>query len=134
MTEEKEEYEEMRPDDVFVTGEERETMVPWEYLGTVRQAKVLHKELSWPTFAETCLDCTEEVKGTDKSKFNAKRYLIEIARKTIVAVNGQPFKPEDPYKWKHQFGIGLMDAGIIPKPQFGGGEAKNQSGDSTPKK
>lgn len=133
MSKDEEEFEEMRPDDVFVTGQERELIVPWEFEGKIKKSKVLYNEIAWPVFADVCLDCTEDVKGTDKSRFNAKKYLVEIARVTIVSVNGQPFKDDDPYRWKHQFGIGLMSVGIIPEPQFGGGEVKNQSGDSTPK-
>ena len=132
--EEEENFEEMRPDDVFVSGQVRETVVPWEFLGKTMRSKVEHNEIPWPVFAEVCINCTEDIPETDNSRFNPKKYLIEISRKAIVSVNGQPFKPDDPYRWKHEFGIGLMDIGIIPRPQFGGGESKNQSEGSTQKK
>ena len=125
MAEEEKEKEEeprkMRPDDVEVQDGLREKDIVWDDIGETITTRVKYQELGWIKFAGMMIDCMEPIPGTDDDKFNIEKYLLDAAHETVKVINDQAINAAAPFKWKANFGFGLMDVGIIPKPKFGGG-------------
>jgi hypothetical protein len=114
-----------RPDEHHVSKKPREKDIIWEFDGERLLSKITYKEVSWSLFADLMFASTD-VDDNGEDIFNIKKYLIEASRQIVLTINGETVAADGPYSWKTEFGFALMEYDVIPKPQFGGGGAKNQ--------